>query len=196
MKCGARIAMGVAGGYFLGRTKKMKLALMMGGWAAGRQMGGPGQILGQASKLLGQSPELTALTDQVRGRLLEAGKEAAMAVATRRMEALTDRVGRRVEDLAEVRRVPDRDIGRGADLDDRDVESEDDYEDVEDAEEEAPPPVSTRRARTSETGTARTQPAKKGAKKAATSSARTPKKAGASRRASRTARTHREGSDG
>ena len=55
MKCGARIAMGVAGGYFLGRTKKMKLALMMGGWAAGRELGGPGQILGQAGKMLGES---------------------------------------------------------------------------------------------------------------------------------------------
>src|SRR4051812_24691295 len=122
--------MGVAGGYFLGRTKKMKLALMMGGWAAGRQMGGPGQILGQANKVLGQSPELTALTDQVRGRLLEAGKDAAMAVATRRMEALTDRVSRRVGDLAEVRRPADLD-----DLDPGARDRDDDYEDVEEAEE-------------------------------------------------------------
>ena len=83
MKCGARIALGVAGGYFLGRTKKMKLALALGGWAAGRQLGGPGQMLGQAGRLLGESPELSALSDQVRGRLLEAGKDAAMAVATR-----------------------------------------------------------------------------------------------------------------
>ena len=37
MKCGLRVALGVAGGYFLGRTKKMKLALMLGGMAAGRQ---------------------------------------------------------------------------------------------------------------------------------------------------------------
>ena len=36
MKCGARVALGVAGGYFLGRTKKMKLALMLAGMAAGR----------------------------------------------------------------------------------------------------------------------------------------------------------------
>jgi hypothetical protein len=31
-----RVALGVAGGYLLGRTKKMKLALMLGGMIASR----------------------------------------------------------------------------------------------------------------------------------------------------------------
>jgi hypothetical protein len=97
MKCGARVALGVAGGYFLGRTKKMKLALMLAGWAAGRQAGGPGALLGQAKNLLGASPELTQLSDDLRGRLLEAGKGAALSVATRQVEMLTDRVAGRVE---------------------------------------------------------------------------------------------------
>jgi hypothetical protein len=112
VKCGARIALGIAGGYFLGRTKKMKLALMLGGVAAGRQAGGPGQLLAQGTKLLGQSPELGRLTDEIRGRLLEAGKGAAVAVATRQVEALTDRLvsqlgtateagGRTVSDVGE-----------------------------------------------------------------------------------------------
>jgi hypothetical protein len=102
MKCGARVAMGVAGGYLLGRTKKMKLALMLGGMAAGRRAGGPGELLAQGSKLLEHSPELAALTDQVRGRLLDAGKGAAMAVAARQVESLTDRVGKRVESLGDL----------------------------------------------------------------------------------------------
>jgi hypothetical protein len=165
VKCGARIAMGVAGGYFLGRTKKMKLALMLGGWAAGRQLGGPGQILGQATKVLGDSPELTALTDQVRGRLLEAGKDAAMAVATRRVEALTDRVGRRVEELADVRRMADPDIRRVADIGGLDTasrngEEDEDYgtdeEDEEEAFDEEPQPVRRTRARTSNSQSGRT----------------------------------------
>jgi hypothetical protein len=87
-----RVALGVAGGYFLGRTKKMKLAMMLGGMAAGRQAGGPGQLLGQGMKLLGQSPELSRLTDELRGRLLDAGKGAAVAIATRQVENLTERV--------------------------------------------------------------------------------------------------------
>jgi hypothetical protein len=92
VKCGVRVALGVAGGYFLGRTKKMKLAMMLGGMAAGRQAGGPGQLLGQGMKLLGQSPELSRLTDELRGRLLDAGKGAAVAIATRQVENLTERV--------------------------------------------------------------------------------------------------------
>lgn len=102
MKCGARVAIGVAGGYFLGRTKKMKLALMLGGMAVGRNAGGPGELLGRGTKLLSSSPELSRLTDEVRGRLLEAGKGAALAVATRQVESLTDRVGKRVESLGEI----------------------------------------------------------------------------------------------
>ena len=86
MKCGARVALGVAGGYFLGRTKKMKLALALAGMAAGRRAGGPGQLLAQGTKLLGQSPEVARLTDELRGRLLDAGKGAAVAIATRQVE--------------------------------------------------------------------------------------------------------------
>src|SRR5215203_3142223 len=101
VKCGARVALGVAGGYFLGRTKKMKLALALAGMAAGKRVGGPGQLLAQGTKLLGQSPELARLTDELRGRLLEAGKGAAVAVATRQVENLTERMVSRVGTLTE-----------------------------------------------------------------------------------------------
>jgi hypothetical protein len=101
VKCGARVALGVAGGYFLGRTKKMKLALMLAGMAAGRRAGGPGELLSQGQKLLGRSPELTKLTDEMRGRLIDAGKQAAVAVATRQVEALTDRVTQRASSLGD-----------------------------------------------------------------------------------------------
>jgi hypothetical protein len=94
------VALGVAGGYLLGRTKKMKLALMLGGMAAGRRAGGPGELLSRGTKLVEASPELSRLVGEVRGRLIEAGKGAAVALATRQVEALTDRVGQRVESLA------------------------------------------------------------------------------------------------
>jgi hypothetical protein len=41
------------------------------------------------------------LTDELRGRLLDAGKGAAVAIATRQVEALTERVVNRVGDLTE-----------------------------------------------------------------------------------------------
>jgi len=80
----------------------MKLALMVGGLAAGKRAGGPGQLLAQGTKLIGQSPELTRISDEIRGRLLDAGKAAAMAVATRQVEALTERVVTRVGTLTDV----------------------------------------------------------------------------------------------
>jgi len=80
----------------------MKLALALAGMAAGKRAGGPGQLLAQGTKLLGQSPELTRLTDELRGRLLDAGKGAAVAIATRQVEALTERVVHRVGDLTDV----------------------------------------------------------------------------------------------
>jgi hypothetical protein len=89
----------------------MRLALMLGGLAAGRKAGGPGQLLVQGTKLLGQSPEMTRLTDEVRGRLLDAGKAAAMAVATRQVEALTERVVGRVGALTEVSGQTVSDVG-------------------------------------------------------------------------------------
>lgn len=160
MKCGARVALGVAGGYFLGRTKKMKLALMLGGMAAGRRVGGPGELLGQGTKLLRQSPELSALTDQVRGRLLDAGKDAAMAVAARQVESLTDRVGKRVESLGNVGAGRDTKAREEPEGDETDEVPEDEAHTAErepaaedgtnDAADEAdPPPRQTRRRATS-----------------------------------------------
>ena len=80
---------------------QMKLALALAGMAAGKRAGGPGQLLAQGTKLLGQSPEMTRLTDELRGRLLDAGKCAAVAIATRQVESLTERVVNRVGDLTE-----------------------------------------------------------------------------------------------
>ena len=97
---GLKLALAVIGGYLLGRTKKMKLAIMFGAALAGKKIStDPAQLLGQASKLIQASPELQKLDGAVRGRLLEAGKDAALAVASSRMEALTDNLVNRVENL-------------------------------------------------------------------------------------------------
>src|SRR3954454_11215634 len=97
---GLKVALAVIGGYLLGRTKKMKLAIMLGGALAGKKIStNPAQLLGQASKLVQSSPELQKLDSAIRGRLLEAGKDAALAIASSRMEALTDNLVNRVENI-------------------------------------------------------------------------------------------------
>ena len=102
---GLKLALAVIGGYLLGRTKKMKLAIMFGAALAGKKIStDPAQLLGQASKLIQASPELQKLDGAVRGRLLEAGKDAALAVASSRMEALTDNLVNRVENLGQAGR--------------------------------------------------------------------------------------------
>ncbi len=97
---GGKLALAIVGGYLLGRTKKMKLAIMLGGALAGKKIStDPAALLGQATKLVNASPELQRLDAAVRGRLMEAGKDAALAVASSRMEALTDNLVGRVENL-------------------------------------------------------------------------------------------------
>jgi hypothetical protein len=108
------VALGVVGGYVLGRTKKMKFAMMLGGVAAGRRAGGPGQLLAQGTKLLGQTPELARLTDEIRGRLVDAGKGAAVAVATRQVENLAERVLSRAGTLADTGGKTVSDVGDAA----------------------------------------------------------------------------------
>jgi hypothetical protein len=215
VKCGARVAVGVVAGYFLGRTKKMKLAMMLGGMAAGRRAGGPGDLLKTGTKLLNSSPELSRLTDEVRGRLLEAGKGAVLAVAARQVESLTDRVGKRVESLGDVG-VPRRgkkgeeepetdeyaddgraDDGRAEDeyAEDEGAEPDDIAEDEETAE--APPPARPR----TRSGQAAPAGAGKNAatatlKRTAGPAAGTAGKVAAGRRSGRPARTQRSDSDG
>jgi len=205
VKCGLRVALGVAGGYFLGRTKKMKLALMLGGMAAGRSAGGPGELLSAGTKILSSSPELARLTDVVRGRLLEAGKGAALALATRQLESLTDRVGQRVESLGDIG-APRR--GKAEEEPETDGYAEDEYAQDEDVEDVGSPPApdeeldeepevpAPRRPRA---------PAEKAAARAGKSSSATATlkranpgagKAATGRKPGRTARTQRSDGDG
>lgn len=102
----------VAGGYFLGRTKKMKLAIMLAGMASGNKIArDPTQLLAQSARMLQSSPQLSALSDEARSRLVEAGKGVAVAVVSKQMESLTDRLSERTGKLA----GPDGSAGGAAD---------------------------------------------------------------------------------
>jgi len=101
-------------GYYLGKHNKFRtaaaLALML---LAGRLRGeaGLGGLLDQAGKLLGgTAPDLGKVTgsvaERVRGDLVEAGKSAAKAAASRRIDALSDRLHRRAEALRHPEEAP------------------------------------------------------------------------------------------
>lgn len=94
MKGGARVAMGVGVGYLLGRTRKMRLALMVAAAGATGTLGGsPRELLQRGLKQLSSSPELGKITESVRGELLDAAKAAAVTAASSRIESLSDRIG-------------------------------------------------------------------------------------------------------
>lgn len=136
MKCGAQTALGIGAGYLLGRTKKLRLAFMLGALgASGRLPGAPGELLQEGTKVLGASPEVTKIVDDVRGKLVEAGKAAALAAVNQQIESLTNRLHARAEMLRAGEEVASRVPGRKS-ADDEDTGSEDDYDDAEDEESE------------------------------------------------------------
>lgn len=89
MSATTKIALAVASGYLLGRSKKFKLAIAVGSMLAGKRLAADPQALVQrGAKLIDSNPELQALQEQIRGRLMEAAKTAAITVATSRLEHL------------------------------------------------------------------------------------------------------------
>ena len=91
MNTGARVGLAVAAGYLLGRLHKMKWALGLAALAGGRRLpGGPGGLVQQGAKLLASSPEFTKLTDEMKGRLVDAGKAAAAAAVSSKIDSLSE----------------------------------------------------------------------------------------------------------
>jgi hypothetical protein len=87
MQTPARVALAVGGGYLLGRTKKLKLALTLGSVIAGRKLSANG-LLGHGVEALRDSPEFDRLREQLTG----AGRTAAMSAATSSLGRLSDRI--------------------------------------------------------------------------------------------------------
>lgn len=97
---GVRIAAAVGVGYLLGRTRKMRVALMLVGAGATGKLGkSPAMLLRQGMNVLGSSKELSTLTDTVRGRLAEAGKAAAVTAVSSQVDSLSDKIEQRTRAL-------------------------------------------------------------------------------------------------
>ncbi|HZB31053.1 MAG TPA: hypothetical protein VE465_12890, partial [Streptosporangiaceae bacterium] len=107
MKDGVRIGMAVGLGYLLGRTRKGRMALMLVGVGmTGRAAKNPAALVKQGIDVLGSSPEVKTLTETVRGRLVEAGKGAMLAVVARQVESLADRLSQRLGLVADAAEAP------------------------------------------------------------------------------------------
>jgi hypothetical protein len=99
MKSGLQVAGAIGVGYLLGRTHKMRLALALGTAAATGQLGrAPGALMQRGAKALTSSGGLGQVAEPGQ-RLLEAGKTAAMAAVTSRIDVMSDRLHERADAL-------------------------------------------------------------------------------------------------
>src|SRR3954467_12272119 len=131
MNNAAKLGAGVAGGYLLGRTKKLKLAVGLGAWLMGKRLQmSPGQLAMQGLGQLRQSPEFAEITDGLRNEVGGAGRKALSAAATSRMESLADRLRDRNDG------VVDSDEDGYVDDDQDDLYDEDEEEKGDDVEDD------------------------------------------------------------
>ncbi|WP_031475803.1 hypothetical protein [Streptomyces bicolor] len=125
-----RVGLGLAigAGYFLGRTRKLKLALAVGSAVAGKRMHlSPRAVTDLVSQQLLKNPQFKEIGDQLRDDLRGVGEAASGALVERRLDALADRLHGRTAEVREQLSgaVPTPDLGA------QDEESEEETEDEE-----------------------------------------------------------------
>jgi hypothetical protein len=145
MKDGVRIGMAVGLGYLLGRTRKGRMALMLVGvGVTGRVGKNPAALLKQGVDVLGSSPQVQTLTETVRGRLVEAGKAAAVSAVSSQVDTLTGKIEERTGALSSPpvdgqagKTDEDADADTGEDTDTGEDEQKEQAEGEEDNDERA-----------------------------------------------------------
>lgn len=130
MQNGKAVAAGVVAGYLLGRTKKMKLALMLGAAAMGSRLDLK-SLATKGTALLEASPGAQRVASEVRDRVGASGKAVVGAVASKGMDALSDTLQRSTDRM----RAP----GSGSDEEAEDESEDEAYEDEPEAEEQEQP---------------------------------------------------------
>jgi hypothetical protein len=131
MKNAARMALAATAAYPLGRYHKLRWALMLAAFAATGRLESPGRFALRGVKELANSPELSELTDAVRGQLLDAARSAAMSAVTSSVGSLTDRLN----DQTEALRKPAADVAGGVSKAAGVSSTEDDEDEGDQAEE-------------------------------------------------------------
>jgi hypothetical protein len=93
------MAIGVLGGYLLGRANKKHLAVLMALLAAGGKIPVNPEELLRRIPLGGEGTPLGKLTCDLREQAMEAAKSVAVAAASRRIDSLSDKLQERASTL-------------------------------------------------------------------------------------------------
>ncbi|MFJ3443757.1 DNA primase [Streptomyces sp. NPDC086081] len=169
------LGLAVGAGYLLGRTKKLKMAVAVGGLVAGKKLNlSPRMVADLVQQQLQNNPQFKEIGDQLRGELRGVGKAASGALVERRLDALADRLHGRTAQMREQlagggpgRRDKHADEADEADeADDADDAYDDEDEEFEGEEPEDSGPEEDDEEPEAEEAPARKAPAKKAAKKA------------------------------
>jgi hypothetical protein len=140
MNSGLRVATGVAVGYLLGRTRKMRLALMIAAaGVTGARGGSPAVLLKRGISQLGSIPEVAEIAETAKHELLDAAKAATVAAAAKRVEAISGR-------------MQDQIHGGSADEDTDENDDTDDTDENEETEETEDEPAPRRRRASARSG--------------------------------------------
>ncbi|MFD5232189.1 DNA primase [Streptomyces qaidamensis] len=125
------LGLAIGAGYLLGRTKKLKMAMAVGGLVAGKKLNlSPRMVADLLQQQLRNNPQFKEIGDQLRQDLRGVGKAASGAMVERQIDALADRLHGRT---AQVRDQLSGVVPGGQDDDAEDAE----YEDEEPEEAEA-----------------------------------------------------------
>jgi hypothetical protein len=133
------LGLAIGAGYLLGRTKKLKMAVAVGGLVAGKKLNlSPRMVADLLQQQLRNNPQFKEIGDQLREDLRGVGKAASGAMVERQIDSLADRLHGRTaqvrDQLSGV--VPGGQDDDAEDAEDEDEESEDSGSD-EDEEPEA-----------------------------------------------------------
>ncbi|MEV5439936.1 DNA primase [Streptomyces sp. NPDC052682] len=166
------LGLAIGAGYLLGRTKKLKAALAVGSFVAGKKMNlTPKGVADLVSQQLRNNPQFKEIGDQLRQDLRGVGKAASGAMVERQIDALADRLHGRTaqvrERLSGAAGVGSRDSEDAGDEEPEDREPQDAEGEAADADESEESGESGK-----ETAQARKAPGKDTAEKAASKTAK------------------------
>jgi hypothetical protein len=133
-----RVGLGLAvgAGYLLGRTKKLKMAMAVGGLVAGKKMNlSPRMVADVVQQQLRNNPQFKEIGDQLRQDLRGVGKAASGAMVERQIDAFADRLHGRT---AQVRDQLSGVVPGGSEADAEDTEGEEPEAEAEEPEDSGP----------------------------------------------------------
>lgn len=98
MKARTEVALAIGAGYLMGRTRKMRLAMMVAAAGATGGLGKAARVVAErGSQRISATPELAKIAETVQGELMQAVRTAAVTAASSRIDSLSSKLTERAK---------------------------------------------------------------------------------------------------